>query len=160
MDIRSLLISCKRGVTRQPEHPYPHGGTCAHVTSRQPVPSFVVWANEIKELARRTADATGDIKEKIEGFQGTTSTTVGQIGEITRVIRAVNDVVADITMAAEEQACGYPGCRHQCGSGLPGHSSVDGVVKRPISALRVSFVTAAYHTYASFLRIRKPSCPV
>jgi hypothetical protein len=32
----------------------------------------------------------------------------------------------------------------------------DGFVKSPISALRVSFVTAEYDKYASFLRIRKP----
>jgi hypothetical protein len=33
---------------------------------------------------------------------------------------------------------------------------LDGFVKIPISALRVSFVTAEYNKYASFLRIRKP----
>jgi hypothetical protein len=33
---------------------------------------------------------------------------------------------------------------------------IDGFVKSPISALCVSFVTAEYDQYASFLRIRKP----
>ncbi|BBO82936.1 methyl-accepting chemotaxis sensory transducer [Desulfosarcina ovata subsp. sediminis] len=65
---------------------------------------FAVVANEIKELAKQTAEATGDIKEKIEGIQGTTNMTVGQIGEITQVITEVNDVVASIATAVEEQS--------------------------------------------------------
>jgi len=65
---------------------------------------FAVVANEIKELAKQTAEATGDIKEKIEGIQGTTTTTVGQIAEITQVITDVNDVVATIATAVEEQS--------------------------------------------------------
>ncbi|BBO75110.1 methyl-accepting chemotaxis sensory transducer [Desulfosarcina widdelii] len=65
---------------------------------------FAVVANEIKELAKQTAEATQDIKEKIEGIQGTTTTTVGQIAEITQVINDVNDVVATIATAVEEQS--------------------------------------------------------
>ncbi|WP_319521282.1 methyl-accepting chemotaxis protein [uncultured Desulfosarcina sp.] len=65
---------------------------------------FAVVANEIKELAKQTAEATGDIKQKIEGIQGTTTTTVGQIAEITQVINDVNDVVATIATAVEEQS--------------------------------------------------------
>ncbi len=65
---------------------------------------FAVVANEIKELAKQTAEATGDIKEKIEGIQGTTSTTVGQIAEITQVITDVNEVVANIATAVEQQS--------------------------------------------------------
>ncbi len=65
---------------------------------------FAVVANEIKELAKQTAEATQDIKDKIEGIQGTTNMTVGQISEITRVITDVNDVVATIATAVEEQS--------------------------------------------------------
>jgi methyl-accepting chemotaxis protein len=65
---------------------------------------FAVVANEIKELAKQTAEASGDIKEKIEGIQGTTDTTVGQIAEISQVITDVNDVVATIATAVEEQS--------------------------------------------------------
>ena len=65
---------------------------------------FAVVANEIKELAKQTAAATGDIKEKVEGIQSTTSMTVGQISEITQVITDVNDVVATIATAVEEQS--------------------------------------------------------
>ena len=65
---------------------------------------FAVVANEIKELAKQTAEATQDIKDKIEGIQGTTDTTVGQISEITQVITDVNDVVANIATAVEQQS--------------------------------------------------------
>ena len=65
---------------------------------------FAVVANEIKELAKQTADATQDIKEKIEGIQGTTNKTVGQISEISQVITNVNDLVATIATAVEEQS--------------------------------------------------------
>lgn len=65
---------------------------------------FAVVANEIKELAKQTAEASQDIKDKIEGIQGTTSTTVGQIAEITQVIKNVNDVVANIATAVEQQS--------------------------------------------------------
>ena len=65
---------------------------------------FAVVANEIKELAKQTAAATQDIKEKVEAIQGTTSMTVGQISEITQVITDVNEVVATIATAVEEQS--------------------------------------------------------
>lgn len=65
---------------------------------------FAVVANEIKELAKQTAAATQDIKEKIEDIQGTTSMTVGQISEITQIITDVNEVVSTIATAVEEQS--------------------------------------------------------
>ncbi|WP_319406103.1 methyl-accepting chemotaxis protein [uncultured Desulfosarcina sp.] len=65
---------------------------------------FAVVANEIKELAKQTAAATQDIKEKIGAIQGTTSMTVGQISEITKVITDVNDVVSNIASAVEQQS--------------------------------------------------------
>ena len=65
---------------------------------------FAVVANEIKELAKQTAAASGDIKTKIEGIQGTTTITVDQIAEIATVITDVNDVVATIATAVEEQS--------------------------------------------------------
>jgi methyl-accepting chemotaxis protein len=65
---------------------------------------FAVVANEIKELARQTAEATKDIKIKIEGIQGSTSGTISDIGEISKVINDVNDIVSTIATAVEEQS--------------------------------------------------------
>jgi methyl-accepting chemotaxis protein len=64
---------------------------------------FAVVANEIKELAKQTANATMEIKEKISGIQDSTSVTVSEIGQITQVIGDVNDIVATIAAATEEQ---------------------------------------------------------
>ena len=64
---------------------------------------FAVVANEIKELAKQTAEATKEIKSKIDGIQDSTSMTVTEIGQITSVIKNVNDIVATIATATEEQ---------------------------------------------------------
>ena len=65
---------------------------------------FAVVANEIKELARQTASATGEIKEKIEGIQGSTEGTIGQIEQISKVINDVNEIVTTTATAVEEQS--------------------------------------------------------
>ena len=65
---------------------------------------FAVVANEIKELAKQTADATGEIKNKIESIQSSTDETVTEITEISTVIDGVNDIVSTIASAVEEQS--------------------------------------------------------
>jgi methyl-accepting chemotaxis protein len=65
---------------------------------------FAVVANEIKELAKQTAEATQDIKAKIAGIQNSTGTAISDIGQITTVIRDVGGIVASIAAAIEEQA--------------------------------------------------------
>ena len=65
---------------------------------------FAVVANEIKELARQTAIATLEIKEKIASIQNSTAGTVSEIEEITKVIHEVNDIVATIAASVEEQS--------------------------------------------------------
>ena len=65
---------------------------------------FAVVANEIKELAKQTAEATGDIRLKIEGIQNSTEDTVTDISRIEKVITDVNDIVATIATAVEEQS--------------------------------------------------------
>ena len=65
---------------------------------------FAVVANEIKELAKQTAEATLDIKTKIDDVQQTTNKTVHDIEEITSVINNVNELVATITTAVGEQS--------------------------------------------------------
>lgn len=64
---------------------------------------FAVVANEIKELARQTAAATGEIKAKIESIQHSTNDTVGEISMISRVIDNVNEIVTSISHSIEEQ---------------------------------------------------------
>jgi methyl-accepting chemotaxis protein len=65
---------------------------------------FAVVANEIKELARQTADATQDIKSRISAIQSSTSESVTQVEEISKVINDVNEIVGTIATAVEEQS--------------------------------------------------------
>ena len=65
---------------------------------------FAVVANEIKELAKQTAEATGEIKAKIESIQSSTNDTVKEISQIGTVINNVNELVSTIATAAEEQS--------------------------------------------------------
>lgn len=65
---------------------------------------FAVVANEIKELAKQTASATGEIREKIEGIQNSTEGTVAQIENISHVINDVNEIVTTIATAVEQQS--------------------------------------------------------
>lgn len=65
---------------------------------------FAVVANEIKALASQTTQATQDIKIKIADIQDSTKHTIQEISEITEVINKVNDTVALIFTAVEEQA--------------------------------------------------------
>jgi methyl-accepting chemotaxis protein len=64
---------------------------------------FAVVANEVKELAKQTAQATEDISHKIEGIQGETKGAVGAIGQIGDIVRQINDASNTIASAVEEQ---------------------------------------------------------
>ncbi len=65
---------------------------------------FAVVANEIKELARQTAEATGEIKQRVETIQTSTSGTIGEIGNITKIVNSISEIVATIATAIEEQS--------------------------------------------------------
>ncbi len=65
---------------------------------------FAVVATEVKELAKQTADATEDIRGRIEGIQHSTGKAVESIGQISEVIGQVNDVSQMIASAVEEQS--------------------------------------------------------
>ena len=65
---------------------------------------FAVVANEIKELARQTAEATVDIKNQIGEMQATTATTVEDIERISEIITEINAVINGIATAVEEQS--------------------------------------------------------
>ena len=65
---------------------------------------FAVVANEIKDLARQTAQATLDIQQQINDVQNSTSSTAASIEEISGVISSINDIVTVISTAVEEQS--------------------------------------------------------
>ncbi len=65
---------------------------------------FAVVASEIKDLARQTAEATLEIKGKIESIQGSTQEAVFEIREITNGIGSVNEMIDTVAAAVEEQS--------------------------------------------------------
>ncbi|MEO8201873.1 MAG: methyl-accepting chemotaxis protein, partial [Gemmatimonadota bacterium] len=64
---------------------------------------FAVVANEVKELAKQTAQATDDISQKIEAIQGDTRAAVSAIAEISGIITQINDIQTIIASSVEEQ---------------------------------------------------------
>lgn len=65
---------------------------------------FAVVANEIKDLAQQTANATGEIAARIKGIQDSTGNAVREIEEISRVNDEVNEIVAAIADAVDQQS--------------------------------------------------------
>jgi len=65
---------------------------------------FAVVANEIKDLAKQTAEATGAIKQQIEGIQNASNVTVTGIRTITEIINEIDEIVSNIATALDEQA--------------------------------------------------------
>ncbi len=65
---------------------------------------FAVVANEIKDLARQTAEATLEIRGNIQGVQDAVTTAGEQISEIDNVVGDVNNIVTTIATAVEEQS--------------------------------------------------------
>lgn len=65
---------------------------------------FAVVAHEIKELARQTAEATEDIKEKVEAIQSSTRGTMSDLERISQVIEQVREIVNTIASSIEEQS--------------------------------------------------------
>jgi methyl-accepting chemotaxis protein len=64
---------------------------------------FAVVANEVKELAKATANATEEISHKIEAIQSDTKSAVGAIAEVSAIITQINDISNSIASAVEEQ---------------------------------------------------------
>ncbi len=65
---------------------------------------FAVVANEVKELAKQTANATEDISRKIEAIQNDSQSAVTSIGSVTEAISQLNSIAGNIASAMEEQA--------------------------------------------------------
>jgi methyl-accepting chemotaxis protein len=65
---------------------------------------FAVVANEVKELAKQTAQATEDIGQKIGAIQHDTREAVTAIQGINQIIHRINDIENTIASAVEEQS--------------------------------------------------------
>lgn|GEM_PF-382083 len=65
---------------------------------------FAVVANEVKELAKQTAEATDEIGQQIETMQSNMSGAVKAVGTITEVIAEINVITNTIAAAVTEQS--------------------------------------------------------
>ncbi|TWI72262.1 methyl-accepting chemotaxis sensory transducer with Cache sensor [Desulfobotulus alkaliphilus] len=89
---------------------------------------FAVVANEIKELARQTATATEDIRQRISDIQGSTHNTIGQIRTIDKTILEINEIIATIATAIEEQSAATREIADNVGQASKGLQEVTGNV--------------------------------
>jgi methyl-accepting chemotaxis protein len=64
---------------------------------------FAVVANEVSELSKRTADATGDIRRRIDTIQRDTGSAVAHIERVVQIINRINTLQLSIAGAVEEQ---------------------------------------------------------
>jgi len=65
---------------------------------------FAVVANEVKELARQSAESTEQIARQIENIQRSTEESVSSMQEIAAIIGEVNEISGTIAAAVEEQS--------------------------------------------------------
>ncbi len=64
---------------------------------------FAVVANEVKELARQTADATKEVVKQIEEMQSNTKVAVKAIDKVASTINDINEINTSIAASVEEQ---------------------------------------------------------
>jgi methyl-accepting chemotaxis protein len=65
---------------------------------------FAVVASEVKALAAQTAEATEDIRRRIEGIQNSTGEAVTSISEISAEVSKLNQASRTIASAVEQQS--------------------------------------------------------
>ena len=91
---------------------------------------FAVVASEVKDLARGTAQATGDIERRIEAIQTDTQHVVNAIDAIRRTIEEVNDISTMIATAVEQQSVTTAEIGRSVGSAAQGGSEINAAVQR------------------------------
>ena len=64
---------------------------------------FAVVANEIKSLAAQTAEASVDIRSKIESVQVISNQTIDEIKKVSSIITEGNEIVSNVAASVEEQ---------------------------------------------------------
>lgn len=64
---------------------------------------FAVVANEVKTLARQTAQATDEVSKQIDGIRVATTSVVAAVSEMRTSLEAVNASTEAITFAVEQQ---------------------------------------------------------
>lgn len=87
---------------------------------------FAVVANEVKELAKQTAEATEDISKKIEKIQGDTGNTVETIQKVGEIINQINENQRTITNAVTDQTAAISEIARNASEAAAGSSEIAG----------------------------------
>ncbi|SFE93698.1 methyl-accepting chemotaxis protein [Actinoplanes philippinensis] len=95
---------------------------------------FAVVATEVKDLARETAQATGDITAKIHAIQEMTTSTAQAIGVITEVIGRIDESQSTIAAAVEEQSATTDLLARNVGAIQSAASTISGTVSHITSS--------------------------
>ncbi|MGH8016734.1 MAG: methyl-accepting chemotaxis protein [Opitutaceae bacterium] len=85
---------------------------------------FAVVANEVKELAKQTAKATDEIRDRIEAIQTDTRGAVTAIQEISGIIDQINQIQTTIASSVEEQAATMNEISNNSSEGSRGSSEI------------------------------------
>jgi len=94
---------------------------------------FAVVANEVKELARQTAQATSEIRENIENMQQSTGRSIESMDAVSKIIEEVNVISQTIVAAVEEQSATV----NEVTKSVSGASTAAGEIARNISETAV-----------------------
>jgi len=89
---------------------------------------FGVVANEVKELAKETAKATEDIREKINAIQNDSTRAVDAITEISSIIEKINGIQTTIATAVEEQTATAAEIGRNVAAAASGSSEIAGSI--------------------------------
>ncbi|PQO33048.1 methyl-accepting chemotaxis protein [Blastopirellula marina] len=65
---------------------------------------FAVVAGEVKELARQTGDATGDIERRVSSMQTSSTESIRSIDAIREVVEKLNSISQSVAASVEEQS--------------------------------------------------------
>lgn len=101
---------------------------------------FAVVANEVKELARATADATGSITERIGGIQMAAGNAVKALRDIREIISSISDAQNVIAAAVEEQTATTQEIRASVGHAARSAESISNGIRQ--TAIRTHSISA------------------
>ncbi|GAA3295786.1 methyl-accepting chemotaxis protein [Dactylosporangium vinaceum] len=89
---------------------------------------FAVVAQEVKDLARETAQATDDIGKRVQAIQVDTEDAVGAMGQIGEVIAQMSEYQNAIAAAVEEQAVTARSMGESVGAAASGSTEIAGTI--------------------------------
>lgn len=95
---------------------------------------FAVVANEVKELAKQTAESTEGISRRISTIQQDTSEAVNAISHISTIISQVNNLSMTIAGAVEEQSSTTSEIGQSMGDAYRGCAEIALLVNKKVSA--------------------------